>query len=264
MDVTIEKLIYGGEGLAHHEGSTVFVPFVLPAERVRDPARPSRRRNSFARALERVLDASPDRIAPPCPHFGVCGGCDYQHIPYEAQLQYKTEILRETLRRIGRIEWPGDIAVHASKPWSYRNRAQWKVRPLKDSSADEASPAELRQARHRLLSRKFHCTMRSKRLPDSFAAAAEDSARAPRRARSGRAATPIARIRSLLRMRLIPNCYSPPHSPGSLRTPPNLPRRSAQSYRKSKACFSTIPAKSEWSSSARALSNTKLAARHFV
>jgi 23S rRNA (uracil1939-C5)-methyltransferase len=142
MDVTIEKLIYGGEGLAHHEGSTVFVPFVLPAERA--AILPTEQKKKFIRArLERVLDVSPERIAPRCPHFGVCGGCDYQHIPYEAQLKYKTEILRETLRRIGRIEWPGEIAVHASKPWSYRNRAQWKVRPLKDSSADEAAPAEL-------------------------------------------------------------------------------------------------------------------------
>ena len=142
MDVTIEKLIYGGEGLAHHEGSTVFVPFVLPAERA--AILPTEQKKKFIRArLERVLDVSPERIAPRCPHFGVCGGCDYQHIPYEAQLKYKTEILRETLRRIGRIEWPGEITVHASKPWSYRNRAQWKVRPLKDSSAADAAPDDL-------------------------------------------------------------------------------------------------------------------------
>jgi len=140
MDVTIEKLIYGGEGLAHHDGSTVFVPFVLPAERA--AILPTEQKKKFIRArLERVLDVSPERIASRCPHFGLCGGCDYQHIPYEAQLKYKTDILRETLRRIGRIEWLGEITVHASKPWNYRNRAQWKVRPLKDSSGD-AAPAE--------------------------------------------------------------------------------------------------------------------------
>ena len=135
MDVTIEKLIYGGEGLAHHEGSTVFVPFVLPAERA--SIAPAEQKKKFIRArLERVLDASPERIAPRCPHFGVCGGCDFQHIPYEAQLKYKTEILRETLRRLGKIDWTGDVAVHVSQPWGYRNRAQWKVRPLHDSPAD--------------------------------------------------------------------------------------------------------------------------------
>ena len=141
MDVTIEKLIYGGEGLAHHEGSTVFVPFVLPAERA--AVEPTEQKKKFIRArLERVLQASPVRTEPRCPHFGVCGGCDYQHIPYDAQLKYKTEILRETLRRIGRIEWPGEITVHASQPWSYRNRAQWKVRALKDSPASGADGSE--------------------------------------------------------------------------------------------------------------------------
>jgi 23S rRNA (uracil1939-C5)-methyltransferase len=144
MDVTIEKLIYGGEGLAHHDGSTVFVPFVLPSERA--AITPAEQKKKFIRArLERVLDASPERIAPRCPHFGVCGGCDYQHIPYDSQLKYKSEILRETLRRLGKIEWTGEIIVHASRPWNYRNRAQWKVRPLHASAEqrDDAGSAGL-------------------------------------------------------------------------------------------------------------------------
>jgi 23S rRNA (uracil1939-C5)-methyltransferase len=129
FEITIEKLIYGGEGLAHHDGATVFVPFVLPDERI--SASPVERKKKFIRARpERVIAPSTARIAPRCPHFGDCGGCDYQHIPYQAQLQYKTDILRETLRRIGRIDWAGEIAAHASPPWSYRNRAQWKVRPV--------------------------------------------------------------------------------------------------------------------------------------
>src|ERR1039458_3942970 len=129
MDITIEKLIYGGDGLAHHEGSTVFVPFVLPTERI--SAALVEQKKKFIRArVERVLEPSPERATPPCPHCGVCGGCNYQHIPYEAQLKYKSEILRETLRRIGRIEWLGEITAYPSPPWAYRNRAQWKVRPL--------------------------------------------------------------------------------------------------------------------------------------
>src|SRR6201984_176423 len=141
MDVTIEKLIYGGEGLAHHDGSTVFVPFVLPAER--GAILPTEQKKKFIRArLERVLHVSPERIAPRCPHFGVCGGCDYQHNPYQAPLQYKNANLRRKLRRSGRIEWSGEVPVHASKPWSYRNRAQWKVRPLKDSAAGDAAPVD--------------------------------------------------------------------------------------------------------------------------
>jgi 23S rRNA (uracil1939-C5)-methyltransferase len=138
-DVTIEKLIYGGEGLAHHEGSTVFVPFVLPAEVA--SITPVEQKKKFIRArLDKVVTASPSRIGPKCPHFGVCGGCDYQHISYEPQVEFKKEILRETLRRIGRIDWPGEIATHASPPWAYRNRAQWKVRPL-DVAPDAESIA---------------------------------------------------------------------------------------------------------------------------
>jgi 23S rRNA (uracil1939-C5)-methyltransferase len=137
MDITIEKLIYGGEGLAHHEGSTVFVPFVLPAERV--AVEPVEQKKKFVRArVEQILEAAPERAVARCPHFGVCGGCDYQHIPYEAQLKFKTEILRETLRRIGKIEWAGEITTHASPPWGYRNRAQWKVRPLETAGDDSA------------------------------------------------------------------------------------------------------------------------------
>jgi 23S rRNA (uracil1939-C5)-methyltransferase len=129
FEVKIEKLIYGGEGLAYHNGATVFVPFVLPGELVR--ATPVEEKKKFVRArVEQLLESSPARIRPRCPHYTVCGGCDYQHIPYESQLNYKTEILSETLRRLGRIEWSGVITTHASPPWGYRNRAQWKVRPL--------------------------------------------------------------------------------------------------------------------------------------
>jgi 23S rRNA (uracil1939-C5)-methyltransferase len=134
VEVTIEKLVYGGEGLAHHDGSTVFIPFVIPAERV--SAAPVDQKKKFLRArVERILEPSPERAPARCPHYGICGGCHYQHIPYEAQLKYKTEILRETLRRLGRIDWPGEITAHASPPWGYRNRAQWKIRPLGEGAS---------------------------------------------------------------------------------------------------------------------------------
>lgn len=138
MDITIEKLIYGGDGLAHHDGSTVFVPFVLPAERV--SALPVEEKKKFVRArVDRLLEPSPERETPRCPHFGICGGCNYQHIPYDAQLKYKTEILRETLRRLGQIDWTGEIKAHASPPWGYRNRAQWKIRSLEKSAPNSES-----------------------------------------------------------------------------------------------------------------------------
>src|SRR5271156_3953824 len=142
MDVTIEKLVYGGDGLAHHEGSTVFVPFVLPAERVEVAA--VEQKKKFVRArVEKMLVPSPERTLPPCPHFGICGGCNYQHIPYEAQVQYKAEILRETLRRMGRIDWTGEIKAHPSPAWGYRNRAQWKVRPPSEATSISDGSAQL-------------------------------------------------------------------------------------------------------------------------
>jgi 23S rRNA (uracil1939-C5)-methyltransferase len=143
MDITIEKLIYGGDGLAHHDGATVFVPFVLPAERI--SAAPVEQKKKFLRArVDRIIEPSPERIPARCPHFGECGGCHYQHIPYEAQLRYKTEILRETLRRLGHINWAGDIVTHASPPFGYRNRAQWKIRPAaKNAPGTERDSREL-------------------------------------------------------------------------------------------------------------------------
>jgi len=140
LDITIEKLIYGGDGLAHHEGATVFVPLVLPAERVAVEA--VEQKKKFVRGrVERILQAAPERVEARCRHFGVCGGCDYQHIAYEAQLKFKSDILRETLRRIGKIEWAGEITAHGSSPWAYRNRAQWKVRPLEIAGGDDGAAA---------------------------------------------------------------------------------------------------------------------------
>jgi 23S rRNA (uracil1939-C5)-methyltransferase len=134
MEVRIEKLVYGGDGLAHHEGQTVFVPLVLPGELVSVAA--GARKKKFVRGrLERVVEPSPERVPAPCPYFGRCGGCQYQHIPYDAQIRYKTDILRETLGRIGRVRWDGPIETHASPPFGYRNRTQWKIRTAEDGAA---------------------------------------------------------------------------------------------------------------------------------
>ncbi|MFZ0702120.1 MAG: 23S rRNA (uracil(1939)-C(5))-methyltransferase RlmD [Candidatus Acidiferrales bacterium] len=138
MRAKIEKLVYGGEGLAHEGGETIFVPFVLPGEEAEIEII-ERKKKLLRGRLTRLLTPAPRRIEPRCPHFGVCGGCDYQHISYDAQLEIKQEILRETLRRLGRIDWKEPITVHASPPWEYRNRAQWKVRPLASLRAGEPS-----------------------------------------------------------------------------------------------------------------------------
>jgi 23S rRNA (uracil1939-C5)-methyltransferase len=127
LQLSIEKLVYGGEGLAHADGNTVFVPFVLPGEQVRASVRIRKKKLIHANLVE-VDKASPSRDKPACPHFRVCGGCHYQHIEIAEQVRLKKEILRETLARLGGVEWPGAIQEHTAQPYAYRNRAQWAYR----------------------------------------------------------------------------------------------------------------------------------------
>ena len=133
MLLTIEKLIYGGDGLARlpadasGRGKAAFVPFVLAGEKVE--ASINEQKPGFARArVDSIVEGSPQRIQPACQYFGRCGGCHYQHISYEHQLEIKKEILRETLRRTAKVELPFDIEVHPSPPWNYRNRSRLQVR----------------------------------------------------------------------------------------------------------------------------------------
>lgn len=125
--LSIEKLVYGGDGLTHSDGNTVFVPYVLPGEGVRAAAKTKKKKLIWTKLVE-VTSPAAERIAPACPHFQVCGGCHYQHIPAAEQVRLKIEILRETLSRLGGVQWNGEIAAHSGAPYGYRNRAQWAVR----------------------------------------------------------------------------------------------------------------------------------------
>jgi 23S rRNA (uracil1939-C5)-methyltransferase len=118
--VEIAKPIYGGQFLARVEGKAFFVPLTLPGEQVRVRMTEDKRGYSTAEP-EEILTQSPVRIAPQCPHFGVCGGCHYQHTDYQTQLAFKQAILRETLERAG-VQPPEEISVLAANPWVYRNR----------------------------------------------------------------------------------------------------------------------------------------------
>jgi 23S rRNA (uracil1939-C5)-methyltransferase len=166
MEVRIEKLVYGGDGLAHHEGNTVFVPLVLPGELVEIDS--SAKKKKFIKGrLERVVEPSTERVLAPCPHYGSCGGCQYQHMPYEAQLRYKSEILRETLGRIGRIQWTGEIATHASPPFGYRNRAQWKLSHNLQGASGSAAIGYFAMGSTKLIA-VTECSILSPRLADTF------------------------------------------------------------------------------------------------
>ena len=145
MLLTIEKLIYGGDGLArlpadsapdaaHERGKAVFVPFVLAGEKIE--ASLTEQKPGFARAqVEAVIEPSSHRVEPACPYFGRCGGCHYQHATYDHQLEIKKEILRESLRRMAKLELPCEIEVHPSPPWNYRNRSRLQVQVGPEFSA---------------------------------------------------------------------------------------------------------------------------------
>lgn len=120
------KLVYGGEALGHYEGRAVLAPRVLPGERVQVEEVRTAKGVVHARPL-RILEAAPERIEPPCPYFGGCGGCQYQHFDPARQAVAKREILRETLRRLGKISWAGELPLHTGPPWNYRNQARVKV-----------------------------------------------------------------------------------------------------------------------------------------
>jgi len=127
LRVSIEKLVYGGDGLAHADGNTVFVPYVLPGEEVRAAPKSRKKKLVWTELLE-VTSPARERAKAKCAHFQRCGGCHYQHIPAAEQLRLKEQILRETLSRLGGITWDGAISGHAAEPYGYRNRAQWAVR----------------------------------------------------------------------------------------------------------------------------------------
>jgi 23S rRNA (uracil1939-C5)-methyltransferase len=133
LELIIEKMIYGGDGIAHlpadehGRGKAVFLPFVLENERVE--AVLSGEKPGFARAQAvNFLETSQYRIQPGCPYFGVCGGCHYQHSTYEHQLDIKASILKENLRRIAKLELPCELKMHPSMAWNYRNRTRMQAR----------------------------------------------------------------------------------------------------------------------------------------
>jgi 23S rRNA (uracil1939-C5)-methyltransferase len=126
MELTIEKIVHGGDGLGRApDGRPVFVPFAAPGERVRAETVESRKGYYRARLLE-VLAPAAERIAPRCGHFGECGGCRFQHLTYAAQTRIKENILREQLQRLAGIaDPPQRPIVFAPAEWHYRNHVQF-------------------------------------------------------------------------------------------------------------------------------------------
>lgn len=126
--IVISTLVYGGYGLSRlPDGKAVFVPFVLPGEKVRIRIREEKKRHAYGELIE-ILEKNPARIAPKCKHYLQCGGCHYQHIPYAEQLRYKETIFKEQLQRMGGIESPViSSVIFNQKKWLYRNTVQFHI-----------------------------------------------------------------------------------------------------------------------------------------
>ncbi len=133
--VTIERLSLGGDGVARTDEGVLFVPYAAPGDTLEVEITETRDR--FARAYPvRVIEQSPERITPACPyHFQLnkqqslfCGGCTWQHLTYDAQLRAKTELVRETLERIGGVKGVRvNPTIGMKDPWRYRNKVQQPV-----------------------------------------------------------------------------------------------------------------------------------------
>ncbi len=127
-EVELTSFAYGGESIGRlPDGRAVFVPFAIPGEKARLELAEEKRGFARARLLE-VLEPSAQRIPPRCPHFGLCGGCHYQHMPYPAQLAAKTTILRDQLERIGGLQAPLiQPAIASPQEYHYRNHVQFHL-----------------------------------------------------------------------------------------------------------------------------------------
>jgi 23S rRNA (uracil1939-C5)-methyltransferase len=127
LELSVEDLAFGGEGVGRADGYVVFVRGGLPGDHLR--VRLTEARGRFGRAtIEEVLAASPDRVEPPCPYFGQCGGCRLQHLAYPAQLAFKEKQVRDCLERLGGV---GDFELRpilpAPEPYGYRNKMEFTI-----------------------------------------------------------------------------------------------------------------------------------------
>jgi 23S rRNA (uracil1939-C5)-methyltransferase len=122
-ELTTDKWVYGGSSLARFNGRVVLVPFTLPGEIARVELH-----QGINADLKEIITGSQERVTPPCPVFSLCGGCHYQHAPYAFEHAAKVEILREQLRRVGKIEYSGEIRSVIGPDLGYRNRVQLHLR----------------------------------------------------------------------------------------------------------------------------------------
>jgi 23S rRNA (uracil1939-C5)-methyltransferase len=124
VDLTIDRLAPTGEGVGRHDGRVMFVPLTAPGDRVRVEIERVYTRYARATVLE-ILEPGPDRVEPPCPYFGRCGGCSWMHLSGEAQRAERVRIVRDALKRVGHVhDIPAPSVLPSPRPLGYRSRAR--------------------------------------------------------------------------------------------------------------------------------------------
>jgi 23S rRNA (uracil1939-C5)-methyltransferase len=127
LDLKVETLASSGDGLCHYKGYTLFIPDSLPGDRVRGNVIKTTQRFGVVDIFERI-ELSKNRIDPPCSVFLKCGGCKFQNLNYKNQLEFKIQVVRDSLSRIGGIELPEKIEAHAAdRQYNYRNKGSFAV-----------------------------------------------------------------------------------------------------------------------------------------
>ena len=128
IEVSIDNLAMGGRGIGRLDGKAVFIPYTVPGDRVL--CRPVREKKRYCEAdLVEIIEPSANRVAPVCPVFAECGGCQWQHLPYDAQLEWKERLFREALTRAVPVDAEVFLPITASpQQLGYRCRAQIKCR----------------------------------------------------------------------------------------------------------------------------------------
>jgi 23S rRNA (uracil1939-C5)-methyltransferase len=159
QQLKIEKLVYGGDGLARGPEGVVLVPFTLPGETIEANVG-AQEKGVLRGTLLRVEEPSPERVTPRCDYFTRCGGCHYQQGAYQAQLDAKRVILEETLLRFAQITPSRPIEVISGEPWGYRNRIQLHF---------ENGHMGYRAARSSTLIEIDHCPISSPKLSECIA-----------------------------------------------------------------------------------------------